>query len=88
MLAANHSGIGFLSNKRSERMRIFVIHSGSPFHQAICSTTPRLMPFSGVKVCSTPHPRPYLLRSRSKEVMLSGLLGNQNRMQLGVQPPG
>ena len=73
MLTANHSAIGLRSNSLKARWRICVIQRGSPFHQEICSTTPELMPFSGVKAYSTSslHPRSYLERSRSKETMLS-----------------
>ena len=71
MLTANHSAIGFLSNNRSERWRSWVIQRGSPFHHEICSTTPGLMPFSGVNAYSTSslHPRSYFVRSRSKLVI-------------------
>src|SRR6187399_578714 len=71
MFTANHSAIGFFSNRRSERWRRSVIQRGSPFHHEICSTTPGLMPFSGVNAYSTEslQPRSYLLRSRSKLVI-------------------
>ena len=67
MLTANHGAIGLRSKVRSARRRICVIHSGSPFHHEIWSTTPALRPFSGVKAYSTSSLQPslYWLRSRS-----------------------
>ena len=77
MLTANQGAIGLRSNVRRLRRRMFAIHRGSPFHHEICSTTPSLMPFSGVKAYSTSslHPSWYLLRSRSNDVttLLRGL---------------
>ena len=71
MFTANHSAIGLRSNSWRLRRRLLVIQRGSPFHHEICSTTPSLMPFSGVNAYSTSSLQPswYLVRSRSKVVM-------------------
>ena len=74
MLTANHSAIGLRSNSCSARWRRLDIQLGSPFHQAIWSTTPWFSPFSGANAYSMSEslqPRLYLLRSRSK-VDMSG----------------
>ena len=86
MLTANHSAMGFLSKVFSERKRILRIHSGSPFHQEICSTTRSLRPFSGVKAYSTSslQPKEYLERSRSKLVMGNFSYADSNNYR--VQP--
>ena len=69
MLTANHGAIGLRSNVLRLRRRSLVIQLGSPFHHEIWSTTPSLMPFSGVKAYSTSSLQPswYLDRSRSNE---------------------
>ena len=49
MFTANHGAIGLRSNVRRLRRRNWRIHSGSPFHHDIWSTTSALRPFSGLK---------------------------------------
>ena len=60
MLTANQSAIGLRSNVRRLRWRIDRIHSGSPFHHEICSTTSVLRPLAGRKANSSPSLQPSL----------------------------
>ena len=72
MLTANHCGHRLALEQRAGCAgACLVIQRGSPFHHEIWSTTPGLMPFSGVKAYSTSSLQPswYLVRSRSNVVM-------------------
>ena len=60
MLTANQGAIGLRSNGRRLRRRTWRIHSGSPFHHDIWSTTSSFRPFSGLKTYSTSSDQPSL----------------------------
>ncbi len=64
MLTANHGAIGLRSNVRSDFWRNWRIHSGSPFHHDIWSTTSVLMPFSGLNTYSTSSDQPELVTAQ------------------------
>ena len=49
MFTANHGAIGLRSKVRRDFCRSLRIHSGSPFHHDIWSTTSASRPFSGLK---------------------------------------
>ena len=60
MLTANHGAIGLRSKVRRLAGGTSRIHSGSPFHHEIWSTTSVLRPFSGLNTYSSSSVQPSL----------------------------